>query len=439
MKNNSRAIAALILCETLKGKFPFRPNQSKWYIKLTSEQDKSFVTNLCFSVLRWHIRLSLIAHQLIAKPLRTQDMDVFALLLIGLYQLQEPTNEFAPVHECVEGAKFLKKPWATGLINACLRRYLREKETLANNLSQNLEFKFSHPSWLSKKIRTSWPEQWESILSANLEMPPLFLRVNQQKIKMRDYLALLKTQQIEVNPFFHPEEIEIDNCIWLKKPLPVENLPGFTIGMVSVQNRSAQLAAHLLGLRPKMRVLDACSAPGGKAAHILEQQPTCELVCIDNQPERVAKMQQTFDRLHLKPFVITGDCGNTKQWWDGQPFDRILLDAPCSGTGVIRSHPDIKHLLTPQKIQELCIEQKRLLHALWPLLKKGGLLLYATCSILSEENAKQIQQFLSDTVDASLVTLLSPFGNMQEVGLQILTDQNSGLDGFYYAALSKKS
>jgi 16S rRNA (cytosine967-C5)-methyltransferase len=403
------------------------------FLGIESTKDRAFIQALCYGVCRQYHRLDFILSQLLDKPLK--DADVKALALVGLYQLNfMRVKPHAAVSETVLAAR--KKPWAKSLINAVLRTYLREQEGLENKADQDKVAALSHPDWLVKQIEQDWPEQAQQILLENNRQPPMVLRVNLAKTTREHYLQLLTGQEIVA--------LAIGFCasaIKLDKPVPVEQLPGFTEGLVSVQDTAAQFAAGLLDVQSGQRVLDVCAAPGGKTAHILESQPQLkELVAVDIDESRMLRVNENLQRLGLSATLLVGDAANPVAWWDGTLFDRILLDAPCSALGVIRRHPDIKLLRRAEDIGQLQALQKAILEAVWPLLAPGGLMVYATCSILKQENEQQVQAFLAAHPDAierplSIVETLG-WGVAQVCGRQIITG-DSAMDGFYYARIGK--
>jgi 16S rRNA (cytosine967-C5)-methyltransferase len=327
----------------------------------------------------------------------------------------------------------LKKNWASGLVNACLRRAQREHEQLYRQADSVTEARFSHPDWLIGKIREHYPGSWQAMLEANNQRPPMHLRVNARQGSRDDYLAELESAGIVAD--------KLDCCtngIVLGRPVPVTQLPGFSQGRVSVQDGAAQLAATLLDLAPGQRVLDACAAPGGKACHILEHEPAlASLEMVENSATRAERIGQNLARLGLTGELHIADASAPDSWWDGTPYQRILLDAPCSATGVIRRHPDIKLHRTPGQISAAVQLQSKILDALWPLLDSGGKLLYVTCSILPEENELQLRRFLSRHDDADEVALNLPWAQRRDPGYQILPG-DSGLDGFYYGCIQKR-
>jgi 16S rRNA (cytosine967-C5)-methyltransferase len=400
------------------------------FLAVESGKDRAFVQALCYGVCRQYHRLDYILSQLLDKPLK--DADVKALALVGLYQLKYMrVKPHAAVSETVLAAR--KKPWAKSLINAVLRTYLREQEELEHKADKFQVAALSHPDWLIKQIERDWPEQALSIFLENNLQPPMVLRVNLAKVSREHYLQLLIEQDIEAEAVsFCPSAIRLD------KPVPVDILPGFADGLVSVQDTAAQLAAGLLDVQPGHRVLDVCAAPGGKAAHILESQPQLkELVAVDIDESRMQRVSENCRRLKLQATLVVGDAANPSDWWEGKPFDRILLDAPCSALGVIRRHPDIKLLRRAEDIQQLQALQKNILKAVWPLLAPGGLMVYATCSILKQENEQQVKTFLAEHSDAVELPINAGWGAAGACGRQIFTGE-SAMDGFYYARISKQ-
>ena len=398
-------------------------------------KDRALLQELCYGVLRWYPRLDALAAQLLEKPFKAKDSDVHALILLGLYQmfyLRVPDH--AAVSATVAVTNSLKKPWARGLVNAVLRNFQRQHEALLAALDDDPVSRWAHPHWLIEKLRAAYPEQWQAVLEANNQHPPLVLRINHAKARRDDYRQQLLANGIESEPTPYSE----DGLI-LTRAVDVESLPGFAEGKVSVQDSAAQLAAELLAAQPGERILDACAAPGGKTAHVLERQPTVQMVALDQDAARLERLHENLQRLQLSATVIIGDAAEPQSWWDGQLFDRIMLDAPCSATGVIRRHPDIKLLRRSEDITQLAELQGRILRALWPLLKPGGVLLYITCSVLPQENVRQLLSFCRDQDDAHEEPLSSAeWGMAQAIGRQILPGQ-AGMDGFYYACLRKGS
>ena len=391
---------------------------------------RPLLQELCYGTLRWLGRLDALLSRLMRRPLKDKDADIRALLLSGLYQLEYmEIKPHAAVSETVAATAELGKPWARGLVNGVLRTYQRDRARLLGEVDRDEATALAHPRWLVEALQAAWPDRWAEIAAANNARPPMTLRVNLRQGSREAYLETLAAEGLEAQPAPHTEA-----GITLARPVSVERLPGFDQGRVSVQDGAAQLAAQLLAPQPGERVLDACAAPGGKTGHLLERGAGVELVALDSDPERLRRVEENLRRLDLPAQLIAGDAGAPETWWDGRPFDRILLDAPCSGTGVIRRHPDIKHLRRGEDIAPLAEQQGRILRALWPLLKPGGMLVYATCSIIPEENDRQVARFLESCRDARELPIAAEWGHTATAGRQILPGED-GMDGFYYACL----
>ncbi|GAA0424048.1 16S rRNA (cytosine(967)-C(5))-methyltransferase RsmB [Pseudomonas extremaustralis] len=429
---NPRLAAAKALAAVLNGKASLNSSLPTQLDKV-EDRDRGFTQDLAFGTARWQPRLSALAAKLLQKPFKAADADVEALLLVGLYQLlytRVPAH--AAIGETVGCAEKLKKPWAKALLNAVLRRAQRESEALLAELEHDPVVRTAHPRWLQKSLKAFWPEQWEGICAANNAHPPMILRVNRRHHSRDAYLQLLTDAGIAAKPCVYSTD-----GIVLEAAADVRSLPGFAEGWISVQDEAAQLAADLLDLAPGQRVLDACCAPGGKTCHILEvQKDLAGVVAVDLEAKRLVRVRENLARLGLSAELIAADGRDTATWWDGKPFQRILLDAPCSATGVIRRHPDIKLTRQPDDIAALAVLQGELLDALWPTLEVGGILLYATCSTLPTENTEVIQAFLARTSGARELDLATTAGIKQPHGRQLLA-QEGGHDGFYYAKLIK--
>ena len=429
---NPRLAAARALATVLSGKASLNSSLPKELDKVEA-RDRGLVQDLAFGTARWQPRLDALAERLLQKPFKAADADVHALLLVGLYQLlytRVPAH--AAIGETVGCADKLKKPWAKALLNAVLRRAQRESDAILAELERDPVVRTAHPRWLQKSLKAFWPEQWEAICAANNAHPPMILRVNRRQHDRDAYLGLLAEQGVAAQACVHSRD-----GIVLAEACDVRVLPGFSEGWVSVQDEAAQLAAELLDLAPDQRVLDACCAPGGKTCHILEAEPSlAEVVGIDLEAKRLVRVRENLQRLGLQAHLIAADGRDTSTWWDGKPFQRILLDAPCSATGVIRRHPDIKMTRQPDDIQALAVLQGQLLDAMWPTLEVGGVLLYATCSTLPTENTEVIEAFLARTSGARELDLATSAGIKQAHGRQLLA-QEGGHDGFYYAKLIK--
>ncbi|MFS2068714.1 16S rRNA (cytosine(967)-C(5))-methyltransferase RsmB [Pseudomonas sp. CT11-2] len=429
---NPRLAAAKALAAVLNGKASLNSSLPTQMDKV-EDRDRGFTQDLAFGTARWQPRLSALAAKLLQKPFKAADADVEALLLVGLYQLlytRVPAH--AAIGETVGCADKLKKPWAKALLNAVLRRAQRESEALLAELERDPVVRTAHPRWLQKSLKAFWPEQWEAICAANNAHPPMILRVNRRHHTRDAYLGLLTEAGIAATPCVYSRD-----GIILDAAADVRSLPGFAEGWISVQDEAAQLAADLLDLAPGQRVLDACCAPGGKTCHILEAEPKLAgVVAVDLEAKRLVRVRENLARLGLSAELIAADGRDTATWWDGKPFQRILLDAPCSATGVIRRHPDIKLTRQPDDIAALAVLQGELLDAMWITLEVGGILLYATCSTLPTENTEVIEAFLARTPGARELDLATAAGIKQPHGRQLLA-QEGGHDGFYYAKLIK--
>lgn len=396
-------------------------------------RQRALAQELGFGTLRWYFRLQAVAAQLISKPLKKKDRDVEALIMVGLYQLLIlDTPAHAAVSETVQAARSMGKNWAAGLVNAVLRNAVRRSKDLLVAADRQPAGRWAHPDWWVRRLEQDWPNHWQSILEAGNQRPPMVLRVNALRGDRDDYLRRLDEAGIEA----HVMPL-VGQAVSLQKPVSVDALPGFRDGALSVQDAAAQLSAGLLDIQSGQRVLDACAAPGGKTGHLLEAGVQADkLVAIDSNASRMEKVIDNLQRLKLNAELVVADAADVESWWDGQPFDRILLDAPCSASGVVRRHPDIKLLRCENDIDALALEQQRLLGALWPLLASGGILLYVTCSVFRQENSDSVQLFLRDNPDASESMPEVGWGHPQVVGRQLLPGEQ-GTDGFYYARLVK--
>jgi 16S rRNA (cytosine967-C5)-methyltransferase len=392
-------------------------------------KDKALLQEICYGVLRYLPELEYKVQQLMDKPLTGKQRVCHFLILVGIYQLKYTRiPDHAAVSETVAACSILRNKHLKGLINGVLRNFQRMSTEDKTAPAESIQY--NHPGWLIKKLKAAYPTKWQDVLLANQQKPPMWLRVNRQHNSVSEYIAELDKAELS-HSYLDPAS----GAVALSSPVDVNKLPGFTLGWVSVQDGAAQQAAHLLDCQPGDRVLDCCAAPGGKTCHILESCPgITSMTAIDIDQHRLERVTENLTRLNLTANVITADVAQPDLWWDKQLFDRILLDAPCSGTGVIRRHPDIKWLRKATDIEALTLLQQQILNNIWPLLKPGGTLLYATCSILPEENNQQITQFLADNSDAALQTT-GPIADAQ--GWQILPDEHA-MDGFYYAKLTKQ-
>jgi len=432
-----RAVAAQALAQVALGGESLRLVLPKSSAGLADPRDRALLAAILFDASRWYLRLDVLLDRLLAKPLRKRDPELHCLLIVGLTQIRYlnlPSH--AAVAETVNAARELRRTQFAGLVNAILRRYLREREALETALDADISIRSSHPRWLIERLQHDWPQQLSEILDGNNTPAPLWLRVNRRRTRVTDLHERLRAQGIEVSP--HAMCVD---ALLLAQSTDVTRLPGFVEGEFSVQDGAAQLAADLLALQPGQRVLDACAAPGGKTAHICERADV-SVLALDKETARLPRMQENLRRLGLTAELRAADAAATADWWDGQSFQRILLDAPCSASGIIRRQPDIKLHRRATDIARLVSEQNRLLDALWPLLAVGGRFLYATCSILQAENEQQIAGFLARTPNARSIAFardndaLESWGTATPSGRQNFPGQH-GMDGFFYAILEK--
>ncbi len=431
MAIRTRAAAALILQKLLLGKGSLGAS-----LDLHREQnDYQLLQEMCFGCCRWFHQLDFLLLQLRSKPFKRKDQDLRSLLILGLYQLKfMRIPDHAAINETVDASDDLNKRWARGLINAVLRSYQRQRKELEEGLQRaDLPKRESHPEWLVSILAQSWPKQFEDILTANNCRPPFTLRVNLSMQSRQQFLDTIDQADIKARAGKLAA-----SAVYIDQPLPVSKIPGFFEGAASVQDEASQLVPELLQLTPGLKVLDACAAPGGKTCHILESEgslTTC--IALDRSPTRLIKIEENLERLQLEACLLCADGNDRDSWWSGEAFDRILLDAPCSASGVIRRHPDIKLLLTPAQLERLILEQERLLETLWTCLKPGGLLLYTTCSIVPQENQAQINRFLGQHNDAKYESITADWGVECESGRQLLPSADSGTDGFFFSLLRK--
>ncbi|MDF1758427.1 MAG: 16S rRNA (cytosine(967)-C(5))-methyltransferase RsmB [Legionellaceae bacterium] len=425
MKKSEREDALQILTKLIEEK------KHLSYFMQSNDSLSPLTKEICFGVCRYYHRLDILANHLLNK--KPKDISVFLSILIGLYQLHYLNiPDYAVVKETVDLLQKLKKNWAKGLVNAILRKYCREKETIAAKLSTNEIYNYSHPEWFINNVKADWPNDWKNILQANNQHPPMSLRVNNAKKTTREYLEDLNQADMQgATSSIAPTNIT------LAKPCGAFSLPGFENGDVSVQDIAAQLAIPLLDLKPNLSVLDACCAPGGKTCHILEAEPNLgKCVAIDIESNRLSRVHENLQRLGLSASIQQGDALDPKSWWDGYLFDRILLDAPCSATGVIRRHPDIKLLRTKSEINLIIDIQRQILKSLWGLLAPGGRMVYATCSIIPDENERQIEKFVAKQDDCQCLIEEKTWGHASKYGWQILPGEHN-MDGFFYSVLIK--
>ncbi|MEO0971624.1 MAG: 16S rRNA (cytosine(967)-C(5))-methyltransferase RsmB [Pseudomonadota bacterium] len=397
-------------------------------------RDRSFYRVLVFDTIRYWPRYQFLLSKLLGKPLRQDAHLLEALLSVGLCQLEHlPTPAHAAVSTPVDAVRATLGAGPSGLVNAVLRRYDRERETLDAAVAGEASAHHAMPHWWLERLREDWPDDWSTLTLAARTQAPMWLRLNRQRVDRERWL-----RDADVAAQVHPT---LDTALRLESPRDVQDLPGFGAGEVSVQDAAAQHAAPLLCARPGMRILDACAAPGGKSAHVLEMTPDVELWSLDVSPERLAQVDQTFDRLGLEGRAgsrrVAADAAAPEDWWDGVPFDRILLDAPCSASGVMRRHPDIKLLRRSDDLPALAQIQATLLRSLWPLLAPGGRLLYVTCSVLRRENDDVVGDFSREMSDVALLPVEVYGARKTAFGRQLLSGEDD-MDGFYYALLGKR-
>ena len=433
LRETARGIAHAMLVDVLRDGRSLGAGGRPRHGSNLDHREKALARELAFGTLRHLPLLDAWLARVARRPPRRRDTDVRALALLGLYQLAfTRVPPHAAVSATVELARALGKPWAAGFVNAALRRFAAERDAI-ERIELPASARLAHPAWLLEAFEHSWPERWESIARANLERPPMTLRVNTLRTSRRSYLDRLSREGIGARATRHS-----DAGVVLDSPRDVESVPGFAEGLVSVQDEAAQLAAALLDASRGSRVLDACAAPGGKTAHVLERGAGgVEMVALDRDPRRIADLERTLARLGLAPRVLLADAQAPDTWWDGRPFDRILLDAPCSGTGIIRRRPDVKVLRRPGDVEPMAGRQNAMLHALWPLLARGGRLLYATCSVLPRENESVVRGFVTERADAHAAPLDAAWGRPTGHGRQILPGEGA-MDGFFYAVLAKR-
>ncbi|MFC5488895.1 16S rRNA (cytosine(967)-C(5))-methyltransferase RsmB [Dokdonella soli] len=399
--------------------------------RIADSRDRALLAASLFAASRWWLRLDAALDALTEKPLPARAREVRALLVVGVAQLAVlGLADYAAVGSCVDAVRLLGHTPYAGLVNAVLRRFLRERAMLDARLDREPVTHHAHPRWLIDAIRRDWPQQAEAILEANNHEAPLTLRVNRRRCTRDDLLGKLRDAAVDASA-----HVELPEAIVLAASTDVTRLPGYADGLFSVQDGAAQRVVDLLDLAAGQRVLDACAAPGGKAAHILECAEV-ELFALDSDAARLPRVRENLARLGLAATVAVGDAAEPAAWWDGRPFQRILIDAPCSATGIIRRQPDIKLHRRGADIAPLAVTQQKLLRALWPLLAPGGRLVYATCSLLRAENEAVLAEFLAACDDARALPPPERFGHAAGAGRQNLPGEG-GMDGFYYAVLEK--
>jgi 16S rRNA (cytosine967-C5)-methyltransferase len=435
---NARSLAAYAVARILREGVTLDA-ALKGALAAASPQLAPTVRSLGYGAVRGYYRHEAILGRLLSTPVRSLDFLVRALLSVALYELEdERTPQYAVVDAAVQTAKAGDAARASGLINAVLRRYLRERKSLDAEIARNPATRHAAPVWLADRLRADWPVRWTQLLAAGDAQAPMWLRVNCRRTTTAEYLETLREAGIGARA-----EARVPTAVVLDAACDVWDLPGFAQGLVSVQDLAAQCVAFPLGLAAGQRVLDACAAPGGKTALIAEREPELsKLVALDIDPQRLARVAENLSRGELRAELVGGDLGAPAAWWDGVPFDRILLDAPCSALGVIRRHPDIRLRKSPSDIDKLPTLQLRLLNSAWPMLAPGGRLVYATCTVTRSENRDLIAAFLRGTPGAAALPAEGwegwpNLGEGDDFGRQILPGE-AGADGFYYAALTKQ-
>lgn len=395
------------------------------------DRDRALLKELCFGTLRWYWRCLGVVERLLERPLRKRDRVIETLMLVGVYQMdQMRLPPHAAIHTTVDACTVLDRPGYKSLVNGVLRNFQRRTAALLEALPAAA--RDAHPQWLWAAIAEQWPSQAGRIVEADNARPPMTLRVNARRLSVDDYLDRLRAAGLAGTRLEHAAA-----AVTLDTPVGVERLPGFDEGLVSVQDASAQLLTRLIHPQPGQRVLDACAAPGGKLTHVLEAFPDVSVQAVEADADRARLIAGNLSRLRLEADVIVADAADPAGWWDGSPFDLVVLDAPCSGTGVIRRHPDIKVLRRSSDVDRFAALQARLLDGLWPVVKPGGRLAYVTCSILARENHDRIESFLRRTPDCREERVDIPIGVATGHGRQILPEPCGG-DGFYYALVRKE-
>ncbi len=430
-QQNPRLAAIEALSEVLDSNRSLADSEA--FSAVRDSRDNALARHLTYGVLRWLPALEWLAGELLSKPIKKREHDVQRLLLLGLHQLwHDQTASHAAVNETAECARMLGKPWAVGLINAVLRRFQRERQQLLKKLEQT-EQRYAHQGWMLKEIQQDWPRHWQAIVEANNQQAPLWLRINRQKATESTLRENLETAGFETSNHRFARD-----AIMIEPAAAVIKIPGFEAGWLSVQDPAAQLARDLIDPNAGERILDACAAPGGKTAHLLETCADIELTALDKYAQRIEQLDLGLKRLGLTAQTRVADATDTESWWQGKKFHKILLDAPCSATGVIRRHPEIKWLRSKDQVKAAVNLQAELLAALWPLLEPGGILVYATCSVLKRENSLQIEKFLERNSDATEEKPALEWGVATSHGRQIMPGE-AQMDGFFYAVLRKSA
>ncbi|WP_243048351.1 16S rRNA (cytosine(967)-C(5))-methyltransferase RsmB [Dyella sp. RRB7] len=431
MSQDTRALAAQALADIALRGASLRDAMERYAPRLADSRDRALLMALLSDGVRWWLRFDPALDQLLDKPLRQKEPAIHALLVLGLVQLEIlQLPDYAAVAATVQATRTLQRPRMAGLVNAVLRRWQRERIELLARLDAKPQTRHAHPAWLAKAIAHDWPAQADAVMAANNIEPPLMLRVNRRRTSRDVFIDRLRSDGYTAEP-----HAWLVDAIVLPHSSDITRMPGFATGDFAVQDGAAQIAADLAKVRDGQRVLDACAAPGGKACHVLERAEVA-LTALEFEPKRAQRITQNLDRLGLAANVVIGDAGQPAAWWDGRPFDRILIDAPCSATGVLRRRPDVRLHRRESDIAALVAQQSRILSSLWPLLAPGGRLVYITCSLLRRENDAVVDAWLAGQADARSIAFELPVGQAASVGWQILPGDGD-LDGMYYAVLEK--
>ena len=429
---DTRALAAQALVDIALHGMSLREAMEQRAPKLRDPRDRALLMALLSDGARWWLRFDAALDRLLEKPLRRKEPEIHALLVLGLVQLEIlQLQDYAAVAATVEATRALNRPRLAGLVNAVLRRWQRERTELLADLDAQPQTRYAMPPWLANAIAADWPAHVDAVLADSNREPPLMLRANRRRVTRDALIEQLRANDYNAEP--HPW---LADGIVLPHSSDVTRMPGFAQGLFAVQDGAAQVAVDVADVHDGQRVLDACAAPGGKACHLLERADIA-LTAVEFDAARTTRIRQNLERLGLQADVRVGDAGDPSGWWDGKPFDRILIDAPCSATGVLRRRPDVRLHRRASDIDALVAQQQRILAALWPLLAPGGRLVYVTCSLLRSENEAVASNFLSRHADAKSSALQLPIGQAAATGWQILPGDGD-LDGMYYAVLERR-
>lgn len=429
---DTRALAAQALADIALHGMSLREAMEQRAPKLRDPRDRALLMALLSDGARWWLRFDAALDRLLEKPLRRKEPEIHALLVLGLVQLEIlQLQDYAAVAATVEATRALNRPRLAGLVNAVLRRWQRERTELLADLDAQPQTRYAMPPWLANAIAADWPAHVDAVLADSNREPPLMLRANRRRVTRDALIEQLRANDYNAEP--HPW---LADGIVLPHSSDVTRMPGFAQGLFAVQDGAAQVAVDVADVHDGQRVLDACAAPGGKACHLLERADIT-LTAVEFDAARTTRIRQNLERLGLQADVRVGDAGDPSGWWDGKPFDRILIDAPCSATGVLRRRPDVRLHRRASDIDALVAQQQRILAALWPLLAPGGRLVYVTCSLLRSENEAVASNFLSRHADAKSSALQLPIGQAAATGWQILPGDGD-LDGMYYAVLERR-